>query len=188
MDDSIIRFYVITFTVHRTRNFSSYIHFSTTFTQATHARGPCFCKSHTGTSIKDGFIVNILLVTFNKVVHCTTPLVCGILNTSRGCFFPTFSGNFDYNCGGLQFRISRAIYTVLFLFVASFLKTLRLFVLRFFNRKVYNLEAFVQSCSVKKVLLSISQNSRESSCARVSFWIKLQALGTGVFLWVLGNF
>ena len=38
-------------------------------------------------------------------------------------------------------------------------------------------EAVVQRCSVKKVFLEISQNSRENTCARVSFLIKLQALG-----------
>ena len=45
--------------------------------------------------------------------------------------------------------------------------------------------------SIKKVLLDISQNSQENTCARVSFLIKLQASGcnllkrdpgTGVFL------
>ena len=36
-------------------------------------------------------------------------------------------------------------------------------------------EAVVQRCSVKKVFLEISQNSQESTCARVSFLIKLQA-------------
>ena len=38
-------------------------------------------------------------------------------------------------------------------------------------------EAVVQSCSVKKVFLEISQNSKKSTCARVSFSIKLQASG-----------
>ena len=38
-------------------------------------------------------------------------------------------------------------------------------------------EAVVQRCSVKKVFLEISQNSQENACARVSFLIKLQALG-----------
>ena len=33
-------------------------------------------------------------------------------------------------------------------------------------------EAVVRSCSVKKVFLEISQNSKESTCARVSFLIK----------------
>ena len=37
------------------------------------------------------------------------------------------------------------------------------------------LEAVVQRCSVKKLLLEISQNSQENTCARVSFLIKLQA-------------
>ena len=37
------------------------------------------------------------------------------------------------------------------------------------------LEAVAQRCSVKKVFLEISQNSQETTCARVSFLIKLQA-------------
>ena len=37
------------------------------------------------------------------------------------------------------------------------------------------IEAVVQRCSVKKRFLEISQNSQESTCARVSFLIKLQA-------------
>ena len=36
-------------------------------------------------------------------------------------------------------------------------------------------EAVSQRCSVKLVLLEISQNSQENTCARVSFLIKLQA-------------
>ena len=35
-------------------------------------------------------------------------------------------------------------------------------------------EAVARWCSVKKVFLEISQNSRENTCARVSFLIKLQ--------------
>ena len=38
-------------------------------------------------------------------------------------------------------------------------------------------EVVVQRCSVKKVFLTISQNVHEKTCARVSFLIKLQALG-----------
>ena len=37
------------------------------------------------------------------------------------------------------------------------------------------IEAVVQTCSVKKLLLEISQNSQENTCVRVSFLIKLQA-------------
>ena len=37
------------------------------------------------------------------------------------------------------------------------------------------LEAVAQMCSVKKVLLEISQNSLENNCLRVSFLKKLQA-------------
>ena len=36
-------------------------------------------------------------------------------------------------------------------------------------------EAVTWSCSVKKKLLKISQNSEENSCARASFLIKLRA-------------
>ena len=36
-------------------------------------------------------------------------------------------------------------------------------------------EAVSRKCSVKKVFLKISQNSQENTCARVSFFIKLQA-------------
>ena len=38
-----------------------------------------------------------------------------------------------------------------------------------------NAEAVTQKCSVKKVFLKIFQNSKESTCARVSFLTKLQA-------------
>ena len=40
---------------------------------------------------------------------------------------------------------------------------------------IHFLEAVVQTFSVKKVLLEISQNSQENSSATVSFLIKLQA-------------
>ena len=36
-------------------------------------------------------------------------------------------------------------------------------------------EAVAQRCSIKKLLLEISQNSQENTCARVSFLTKLQA-------------
>ena len=38
-------------------------------------------------------------------------------------------------------------------------------------------EAVIQRCSVKRVFLEISQKLQENTCARVSFLIKLQALG-----------
>ena len=40
--------------------------------------------------------------------------------------------------------------------------------------KEFHFYAIVQRCSVKKVLLEISENSQENTCARVSFSIKLQ--------------
>ena len=42
-------------------------------------------------------------------------------------------------------------------------------------------EAVVQRCSIKKVLLKISQNSQENISVRVSFSIKLQASGDRCF-------
>ena len=39
-------------------------------------------------------------------------------------------------------------------------------------------EAVDRRCSVKKVFLKISQNSQKNTCARVSFLITLQVLGT----------
>ena len=48
-------------------------------------------------------------------------------------------------------------------------------VLSFKNIKFsFNSEAVLQGCSVKKVFLEISQNSQESTCARVSFLMKMQ--------------
>ena len=41
-------------------------------------------------------------------------------------------------------------------------------------RKKASAGAVVRSCSAKKVSLKISQNSQESTCARVSFLTKLQ--------------
>ena len=38
-------------------------------------------------------------------------------------------------------------------------------------------EVFYEKCSMKKLFLEISQNSQENTCVRVSFLIKLQALG-----------
>ena len=38
---------------------------------------------------------------------------------------------------------------------------------------IADIEAIIWRCSVKKILLKISQNSQENSFARVSFQIKL---------------
>ena len=42
-------------------------------------------------------------------------------------------------------------------------------------------EAVVRRCSVKKVFLKISQNSKENTGARVSFLIKLQTSGLQLY-------
>ena len=51
-------------------------------------------------------------------------------------------------------------------------------------------EAVIRRCSVKKVVLEISQNSQENTCARVSglrpaTLLKKRDSGTGVFLRIL---
>ena len=43
-------------------------------------------------------------------------------------------------------------------------------------------EAVARRCSVKKVFIEISQNSRENTCSRVSFLIKLPAWGPATLL------
>ena len=43
-------------------------------------------------------------------------------------------------------------------------------------------EAAVQTCSVRKVFLEISQNSQENTCAKVSLLIKLQAAPVMIFI------
>ena len=52
------------------------------------------------------------------------------------------------------------------------------------------IEAATRGVLYEKVFLEILQNSQENACARVSFWIKLQAWGSdaGVFWWTLQNF
>ena len=44
----------------------------------------------------------------------------------------------------------------------------------FFSVKIFVVEVVARMCSIKNVLLKISQNSQENTCARVSFLIKLQ--------------
>ena len=44
---------------------------------------------------------------------------------------------------------------------------------------LFSSQAVAQRCSVKKVFLEISQNSQESTCARLSFLVMLQAWGLG---------
>ena len=44
-----------------------------------------------------------------------------------------------------------------------------------FFKKIFFIEAVIQRCYVKKVLLEISLNSQENTCTRISFLIKLQA-------------
>ena len=51
-----------------------------------------------------------------------------------------------------------------------------------------HLEAVSRKCSVKKVFLEISQNSQETTRARVAFLVKLQASGLGCFPVSMGVF
>ena len=52
---------------------------------------------------------------------------------------------------------------------------------KLFVGKLHYSEAVAQRCSVKKLFLEISQNSRENTCVRVSFLIKLQASGLQLY-------
>ena len=45
--------------------------------------------------------------------------------------------------------------------------------LNYFFMVVLNTEAVVRKCSVKEVLLEISQNSQENTCVRISFFNSL---------------
>ena len=44
------------------------------------------------------------------------------------------------------------------------------------------IDAFVQGCSVKKVFLEVLQNSLENTCARVSFFNKVEGLKPATLL------
>ena len=73
--------------------------------------------------------------------------------------------------------------------------TLRILIVKNSILIVKNAKAVVCRCSVKKdILRNFGKNSQENTCARDSFLIKLQALGsllrisdTGVFLWIFWN-
>ena len=46
------------------------------------------------------------------------------------------------------------------------------------RKKMENFRSSHRRCSIKKVLLEITQNSQENTCAKVSFLIKFQASGS----------
>ena len=52
---------------------------------------------------------------------------------------------------------------------------------KFWQTKHLQSEAVARRCYVKNVFLEISQNSQESTCARVSFSIKFQASGLQLY-------
>ena len=57
-----------------------------------------------------------------------------------------------------------------------------------FDRILNTSEGVAQRCSVKKVLLEVSQNSQENTCAlSVQLYLKKYS-GTGIFLRILRNF
>ena len=59
----------------------------------------------------------------------------------------------------------------------SYVNLLTVIVFEFFE----HWEAVVQSCSVVKVFVEISQNSQENTCARASILINLQAWGLQLY-------
>ena len=62
------------------------------------------------------------------------------------------------------------MYVRVYLSLSSYIENMKKKVIRMLQTKVSQKEA--QSCSVKKMFLEISQNSRESTCARVSFFLR----------------
>ena len=62
--------------------------------------------------------------------------------------------------------------------IVDILSRTYIFLTNNFDKKRQQLsEAAIHSSSVKKVFLKVLQNSQESTCAKVSFLIKLQARG-----------
>ena len=75
---------------------------------------------------------------------------------------------------------------MLFLFVLYFHVRIKCFLrgAEMFNgtKQIFSFrEVVAQARSVKKVFLEISQNSQESTCARASFLVNLQASGLQLF-------
>ena len=62
------------------------------------------------------------------------------------------------------------MYVRVYLSLSSYIENMKKKVISMLQTKVSQKEA--QSCSVKKMFLEISQNSRESTCARVSFFLR----------------
>ena len=60
-------------------------------------------------------------------------------------------------------------------FVINILSTSKDWIWRLNNAIMHTTEAVVQKCSVRKMFLEVSQNLQENTCAKVSFFIKLQA-------------
>ena len=85
-----------------------------------------------------------------------------------------------------DFTVFRGVFRILLninneAFLQKWLKTVSCYML--FSEAVGRSEVFC-----KKGVLKNFTNSQENTCARVSYLIKLQASGTGVFLWILWNF
>ena len=82
---------------------------------------------------------------------------------------------------------------VMILQLFSFFETqgsIKIILMKLKTQCTLNAKAVACRCSVKELFLESSQNSQENTCARVSFLIKLQALGlsgTGFFLCILEN-
>ena len=132
------------------------------------------------------------LVDFSKKIWCS--LSCNLLFLQRNASCTPYSQNLPFK----KF-LSRWCFVILSSKIVFFVVVVHGFLLpcvsymsfsTFFiepiseNRvvSVWKVGSSHQSCSVKKVFLEISQNSQESTCARVSFLIKVQASGTGVLL------
>ena len=89
--------------------------------------------------------------------------------------------SFSQSCFRIFFSIKRTSRRSLFQFFGTQGFTvestngLLLFIFNCFKINRYRFKSSHQRCSVKKMLLEISQNFQENTCARVSFVITLQA-------------
>ena len=72
-------------------------------------------------------------------------------------------------------RVTIKIIDAYFDLLLNYLANSRFFLKQSAKHRFPGSEAITQSCSVKKVFLKISQNSKENTFAGLSFLIKLQA-------------
>ena len=102
-----------------------------------------------------------------NVVNLRIQSECGKIRTRKTSVFVHFSHNVSsrFNCLN-----------------NVFLRPVTIILNHNFDKQLNQYRSSHQRCSIKKVFLEISQMSQKNICARVSFSIKLQALGLQLYL------